>query len=429
MNNHAAVARVQAIVEELKSPNVSHTRVKQLSEEMDRIETQTRTKQAAMGMGSFASPSEWGVTANPGAYDNTPSIGRWQAPEGQGSRIAQRKWHAPSPFDLGPEQLKALYQAGKHRTSFSTYVGDNGVGNKMLDGAGIRQKTPAAVAEGAPGSLIPPILLPYAFTLRLEPTRILEYLVSGQPPTGQSVSWLQHSGNTNPTTAVAELTAKPDLAPQIAVRETSFTVIAGMMSASRQMLTDFESLAGFLPQELYKAVVNAENDELLNGSGTSPHQLGLFNQTGTLTRTFTSGGSDTQIDVLVEAANDVRVGSSYADADLIILNPTDWLTIRRLKTTFNSYILDPNDPNTLGGVDNIFGIRVVTSTQCPAGKAVVMDSKIAATVWIRDAMEVMANPYGDWEFQNNAVTFRGEERLGIGVQYPAAICLVSGLDS
>lgn len=126
------------------------------------------------------------------------------------------------------------------------------------------------------------------------------------------------------------------------------------MSASRQMLTDFESLAGSLPQELYKAVVNAENDELLNGSGTSPHQLGLFNQTGTLTRTFTSGGSDTQIDVLVEAANDIRVGSSYADADLIILNPSDWLTIRRLKTTFNSYILDPTDPNTLGGVDNIF---------------------------------------------------------------------------
>jgi hypothetical protein len=34
----------------------------------------------------------------------------------------------------------------------------------------------------------------------------------------------------------------------------------------------------------------------------------------------------------------------------------------------------------------------------------VLDSKIAATVWIGEAMEVMANPYGDWEFQNNAVT-------------------------
>ncbi|HEY1443218.1 MAG TPA: hypothetical protein VGF65_20945 [Mycobacterium sp.] len=50
-------------------------------------------------------------------------------------------------------------------------------------------------------------------------------------------------------------------------------------------------------------------------------------------------------------------------------------------------------------------------------------------VWIREAMEVVANPYGDWEFQNNAITYRAEERFGIGVQYPKAICLVDGLDS
>jgi len=109
------------------------------------------------------------------------------------------------------------------------------------------------------------------------------------------------------------------------------------------------------------------------------------------------------------------VGRAYTDTDLIILNPSDWLTIRRLKTTFGSHVVDPNDPNPLGGVDNIFGIRVVTSTQCPAGKAAVLDSKIGATVWIREAMEVMANPYGDWEFQNNAVTYRAEERFGIGL--------------
>jgi hypothetical protein len=59
----------------------------------------------------------------------------------------------------------------------------------------------------------------------------------------------------------------------------------------------------------------------------------------------------------------------------------------------------------------------------------VLDSKIAATVWIREAMEVVANPHGDWEFQNNAGTYRAEERFGIGVQYPKAICLVDRLDS
>jgi HK97 family phage major capsid protein len=137
--------------------------------------------------------------------------------------------------------------------------------------------------------------------------------------------------------------------------------------------------------------------------------------------------STTQIDALVAAANDIRVGPAYADADLIILNPTDWLTIRTLKTTFNSYILDPNDPNTLSGVDNIFGIRVVTSTQCPEGTGIVLDSKIAATVWMRQGMEILSNQFGDWAFSHNAWQYRAEERFGLGLQYPKAVCVVTAL--
>jgi hypothetical protein len=62
------------------------------------------------------------------------------------------------------------------------------------------------------------------------------------------------------------------------------------------------------------------------------------------------------------------------------------------KTTFNSYVLEPNDPNTLGGIDNIFGIRVVTSTQVPLGSAAVEDSKIAVNIFRRWGLEIMANP-------------------------------------
>ncbi|HWS92501.1 MAG TPA: phage major capsid protein [Mycobacterium sp.] len=225
--------------------------------------------------------------------------------------------------------------------------------------------------------------------------------------------------------AVAELAAKPDIGPQIVAKETSFAVVAGMASLSRQMFDDFTTAGPFIAQELYKSVVNEENNQILAGSGTAPNQLGLLNQTGTLTRTLAT--PDTQIDTLVKAANDIRVGGAFADADLIILHPTDWLTIRTLKTTYGSYVLDVNDPNQLGGIDNLFGIRLATSTQCTLGKAVVMDSKIAATVWMRQGMEILSNQWGDWEFQNNAWTYRAEERFGLGVQYPLAICLVSGL--
>jgi capsid protein len=124
-----------------------------------------------------------------------------------------------------------------------------------------------------------------------------------------------------------------------------------------------------MPRELSNWIIIGENYQLLQGNGTAPNQIGLFNATGTLTRQHTSTGGDTIVDTVLEAVTDIRVGGAYARADLILLHPNDWLAMRKLKTSFGSYVLDPNDPNTLGGIDNIFGIRVVTSTQVPQHSA------------------------------------------------------------
>jgi HK97 family phage major capsid protein len=168
----------------------------------------------------------------------------------------------------------------------------------------------------------------------------------------------------------------------------------------------------------------------LQGNGTAPNQLGLFNQTGTLTRQYDSTGGDTLIDTLLEAVTDIREGSAYAQADLILVNPVDWLAIRKIKTTFNSYVLDPNDPNTLGGIDNLFGVRVAQSTQVPTGHAAVLDSKIAVNVFRRWGLEVMANPYADSAFEFNQIHYRAETRFaGPAVIYPDAICLVNLTDA
>jgi HK97 family phage major capsid protein len=174
----------------------------------------------------------------------------------------------------------------------------------------------------------------------------------------------------------------------------------------------------------------AEPDHIvLQGNGTAPNQTGLFNTSGTLTRQYDSTGGDTVIDTVLEAVTDIREGGAYAQADLILLHPADWLAMRKLKTTFNSYVLDPNDSNTLGGIDNLFGIRVVVSTQVPQGHAAVLDSKIAVNVFRRWGLEIMANPYADSAFEFNQIHYRAETRFGLGVIYPAAICLVNLTDA
>lgn len=43
--------------------------------------------------------------------------------------------------------------------------------------------------------------------------------------------------------------------------------------------------------------------------------------------------------------------------------------------------------------------------------------------------EILSNQFGDYEFQHNAWAFRAEERFGLGVQYPKAVCVVTGLST
>jgi HK97 family phage major capsid protein len=54
----------------------------------------------------------------------------------------------------------------------------------------------------------------------------------------------------------------------------SFTPIAALASFSRQILDDFADFYSSVPREIYRAVVDAETDQIVNGNGTEPNMLG-----------------------------------------------------------------------------------------------------------------------------------------------------------
>jgi HK97 family phage major capsid protein len=156
---------------------------------------------------------------------------------------------------------------------------------------------------------------------------------------------------------------------------------------------------------------------------TSPKLLGLLNTTGTLTRLI---GSDTPIDCLRKAFNDLRVGSAFATADLVAMHPTTWADLQLQKSTTGLYLLNPTDPNAIGDLDNIFGVKVITNTYIPAGTAIVTDTSKSVLAWTRHGLSLDINSWGGSEFTENYVTFRAEERIAIGVMRPTAISIVTG---
>lgn len=404
MTKSAAQRRMKELEAELKigakSGRISNARLDKITAEYEELDADIKRYDAAA---PFAGSADM--------YPSQPA-----------TKSIGAKWAPPSLLQATEDQWKSLFAATRSGVpGYSVNVGTKGSGLGTDWEIGL--KTPATgLGEGAAGSLLAPRMLPNAFPLRLEPDRVFSHFVGAAADT-QAVTWLQHTGNTGGAAVVAELETKPQLGMQVTSHTTSFETIAVLQTFSRQLADDFGSWMSFVPQAMTNALIDTETDQIVNGTGTGEIR-GLLHTSGVLER---SKGSDTRIDALVKASNDIRVGGAYANANLILMHPTTWAAVRTTKDLQDRYVLALNQPNELGSVDNIFGVQVIVNTKVPQDVAIVLDTNIAVLGWTRLGLELTFNWQGDTEFRSNAYTYRLEERIAIGVQYPKAICIVDGL--
>jgi HK97 family phage major capsid protein len=318
---------------------------------------------------------------------------------------------------LNSLQTKALWNAARSRQTF------------RLD-TSLDLKSPFTESGFASGGL-PAILQPgLQLDLPYEPDRMFAHLTQTPFTGGASVEYLQHTANTNPAQPVAELGEKPDLGMQYTTVITGFTKIAAIASASMEALQDYTSFASWIPAELQRAVIDAETSQIVNGDGSGDNMKGLLHTSGVLTRAM---GSDTPIDAVRKGINDIRVGASFARANLVAMHPTTWADLTLQKGSTGAYLLNPDDPSALGGVKDIFGVQVIESTAIAAGTAIVMDTS-TILAWTRmgltiDVNSVGTDPSGTNLWVQNAVSFRCEERIALGVTRPTSVCVVTGLPS
>lgn len=272
---------------------------------------------------------------------------------------------------------------------------------------------------------LPPVLLPHLTQqLPYEPDDLFAHFIQTPAPQASSVEWIQHTGNTNPAAPTAELTLKPDLDMQLTTHSTSFTKVAALQSLSTEAISDFSHFMQFVPGEMFRALRDAITNQVANGNGTPPNMQGLIGSSGVLTRSL---GSDTPVDCLRKSFNDLRVGSSFANASIAAMHPTTWADIQLQKATNGLYLLNPNDPNSIGSLTDIFGVKVIQNSYIPAGTAIVADTSKAVLAWTRQAPSLEINQFGTNEFNENYVTFRVETRVAIGLMFPTAVNIVTGL--
>lgn len=226
----------------------------------------------------------------------------------------------------------------------------------------------------------------------------------------QTISFVKEANAENGAAAVAEGSTLAQSDIDLVETTVKLEKIGTYMRITEELLSDVPALTSFLSARVPQRILAAEDNEILNGDGSTPNLDGLFTD-GTA---FAEGGfadaveSANEYDVLIAALNQLQLANYKAN--VILMNPTDLHKIVLLKSTANEYL---KNQIYQGLQPSIAGVPIVTNTAVTAGKFLTMDSNRATQFWIRQNLAVEFSKEDSTNFRDGFVTVRATERVAL----------------
>lgn len=188
--------------------------------------------------------------------------------------------------------------------------------------------------------------------------------------------------------------------------------IAHFLKVSKQVIEDSAGLQGYINGRLTYGLALKEEQQILNGDGSSGQLNGLRNQQ----TAFTGVATDSKVDQVRRAICQAELSDYLCTG--ILLNTQDWCDIELDKGTDGHYT--HTNPAT-GSQPMLWGLPVVASNSIPAGNFQVGAYDMAAGIHDREASNVEISTEDGDNFTKNMCTIRAEERLALAVYRPTAI--------
>lgn len=289
-----------------------------------------------------------------------------------------------------------------------------------------------SAAGGNATDLVTPQYLPGILPLPQQPT-VVRDLFSQATTTSDTLSYARQTGFDNGAASVAEATSVSTGAkPQSSIawtRETEpIETIATWMAATRRSLADAGQVRSLIDNQLTLMLQLEEEDQLLNGDGTSPNISGLLDRTGLQTLDLSASTDDrVNLDGIRTAKRLVRTGPARAQADGVIVNPVDSEEFDLMVDDEGRY--RAGDPfgviGPTGDAPPIWRMRRVESESVDPGTAIVGAFKQGATVFQRQGITILTSDSHSDFFVRNLVVVLAEERLGLAVFFPTAFVVVT----
>lgn len=213
--------------------------------------------------------------------------------------------------------------------------------------------------------------------------------------------------------AVAENTAKPEVALDWTLDDAPVRKIAAWVPVTTEIIDDAPTLQGYIDGRLAYMLAVREEFEILNGSGAAPHLKGILQYTDKQTQAFTTDAMTT-LGLAIGKVENVD-----GEADGIAMNPIDYWA---MVTDRHSEQFDGAGTGMVPYANvmrmNPWGMPTVRSRALTSGNAIVGSWRLGATLFDRMQTTIkVGNQHSDF-FVNNKVAVLAEERVALAVHRP-----------
>lgn len=213
----------------------------------------------------------------------------------------------------------------------------------------------------------------------------------------------------------AETVTKPALTPNIEPYTAKVEWIAGIIkNIEVSMLEDFGWASTFLSNLLREELMKAEDNQILNGNGTSPQLDGLLANSTAYDGSYTIG-----IEMIIDAVYR-QLGDQFMTANAIVMSNADKVGIILNKANDSGlYNLPVGAIGYVNGRLQIDGIAVYSTPQMSPGQALVGDFN-QAVLAIRSAPRLRIFDQNEDDATKNYLMMRIEERVALAIRREGA---------
>lgn len=197
-----------------------------------------------------------------------------------------------------------------------------------------------------------------------EPLTFLDLVTVGNTNVAYS-EYAQVIAETNNAAVVLEGALKPLSDVTTAIAESKAFTYADGFIVTNQTLADDGALVAFMDSRIRQHVRGVIEQKLFNGTGAGTEPAGIMSTSGTLVQVFDTDA----ITTLARALETFQANNGNADAQAIVMNPTDIWDLRLLKDANGNYLL--GNPLQQGVIPTPFGVPLVPSNKLTPTTALV----------------------------------------------------------